>query len=615
MNQEPNKDRFGSEPTGQDLNATQRLTPLAHTQPFTAPRVEAGSADSVDADRSESATSGTLNSSPFAAPGPYAASGSAAGQDASRVQPSQPYAPPAQPTQPVQPAQSAHSAQPYAPNGQSSPRYAAQAQPVTQPQAAPQYASAFAAPTSPAEFATEAGAEHAPGWAAPIGAVPATGSLPENRAARRNRKKSPLLAMSAVAVAAALIASFSTALLVKSTQSPRAAATSTAATAQLGSSSSSTVEVPVASSSTDNPDWQKVVTAVSPSVVSIKVTTASGEGEGSGVIVDSAGLVLTNDHVVGDATKVTVTLTDGRIFDATIVGTDATTDLAVVRLKDAPDDLKAAVFADSDTVQVGDPVMAVGNPLGLSNTATTGIVSALNRPVSTSSTSSASSETVVTNAIQIDAAINPGNSGGPLFNAQGEVVGITSSIATMSSTSSSSGSIGLGFAIPSNVANMIGEQLISSGKAEHAYLGVMLGDGEATADGATRQGAKIEQVVDGSPAATAGLKAGDVVVAVDSNTVSGAESLTGFVRAKASGSVVKLTVVRDSKEIEVSVTLQVRADSDTSSGGSTQQDDQSGQDGKSGQSDQNSQGGQSDQNSQGGQGFDPFNPFGDSDQG
>ncbi|GAA2235976.1 hypothetical protein GCM10010401_04890 [Rarobacter faecitabidus] len=403
---------------------------------------------------------------------------------------------------------------------------------------------------------------------------------PQPAKRKRERARTPWLTLVVVALVAALAASVGTGFIMRGDGTPAAVARTASPTAtQLGTSSEDSVDVPVTSSSSENPNWQEVAAAVAPSVVSIQIQTNSGAGEGSGVIVDAEGLVLTNDHVVGDATKVSVTLQDGRIYSASIVGTDSTTDLAVVKLDGAPDDLKSAVFADSDAVKVGDAVMAVGNPLGLSNTATTGIVSALNRPVTTSGNASTQSETVVTNAIQIDAAINPGNSGGPLFNAQGEVIGITSSIATMSDSSSTSGSIGLGFAIPSNVANMIGGQLIENGVAEHAFLGVGLVDGQATADGVTRQGAQVQQVVSGSPAEKADIETGDVIVAIDGQAVSGAQSLTAFVRAEASGTKVTLTIVRDGKTLSTEVTLETRVDDATSQSGQGQDDqqDQQGQ--------------------------------------
>lgn len=349
-----------------------------------------------------------------------------------------------------------------------------------------------------------------------------------------------------------------------------------ASLATIGHSGSSSV--PVSGSSSQNPNWPAVVQAVHSSVVAISVTTASGQAEGSGVIIDGKGHVLTNDHVVSGAQNntVQVTLDDGRLFEATVVGTDPTTDLAVVQLKNAPSDLTVAQFGDSDKVAVGQAVMAVGNPLGLANTVTTGIVSAVDRPVSTSESGG---QPVVTNAIQIDAAINPGNSGGPLFDAQGQVIGITSSIAT---TSSQSGSIGLGFAIPVNLMKNIAAQLIDSGSAKHAFLGVSLKDGTATADGVTRRGAAVQSVSAGSPAAAAGIQNGDVIVAIDNNPTGGAESLTAFVRAMTSGQQATLTVVRNGKAMDVKVTLATKQETATQNGSGSGSNGSGGSNGSNG---------------------------------
>jgi putative serine protease PepD len=311
----------------------------------------------------------------------------------------------------------------------------------------------------------------------------------------------------------------------------------------------------VTGSTADNPDWQVIAAAVRDSVVAITVTTGSGGGEGSGVVIDPSGLVLTNDHVVGDVARggsITVSLADGRLYEATLVGTDPTTDIAVIRLVDAPGDLAVATLGDSSKAVVGAAVMAVGNPLGLDSTVTTGIISAVDRPVSTRGQGSDSA--VVTNAIQVDAAVNPGNSGGPLFNSAGEVIGINSSIATLSG-SGASGSIGLGFAIPINQAKLVADQLISSGTAEHAYLGVTLSDGTATADGTTRRGAVVRSIAEATPAAAAELEVGDVIVGIDGRSVGGAESLTGYVRQHAGGDEVVLTVVRNNSALDVAVTL------------------------------------------------------------
>ena len=317
------------------------------------------------------------------------------------------------------------------------------------------------------------------------------------------------------------------------------------------------------------PDWEAVSAAVSNAVVSIAVATDKGEALGSGVIFDKEGHIITNNHVVAGASEIQVTLADGRVYDAEATGTDPATDLAVIQLKDAPDNLTVAQLGDSDKLTTGQDVMAIGNPLGLSSTVTTGIISALDRPVVNSqgedgSGGRSSSSAVYTNAIQIDAAINPGNSGGPLFDEKGRVIGITSSIATMGNSSSGeggSGSIGIGFAIPVKLADKVAKQLIESGAATHAYLGVSLDTDGATADGEKRAGAKITSVEGGSPADKAGLKKGDVVIAIDGKTTSQGSALTGYVRQYSANDKVKLTVIRDSKKQDIEVTLAERKDS------------------------------------------------------
>ena len=316
------------------------------------------------------------------------------------------------------------------------------------------------------------------------------------------------------------------------------------------------------------PDWEAVSAAVSNAVVSIGVVTDKGTALGSGVIFDKEGHIITNNHVVAGASKIQVTLADGRVYDAEATGTDPATDLAVIQLKDAPDNLTVAQLGDSDKLATGQDVMAIGNPLGLSSTVTTGIISALDRPVVNSQNEDGSggsaSSAVYTNAIQIDAAINPGNSGGPLFDEKGRVIGITSSIATMGRSSSGeggSGSIGIGFAIPVKLADKVAKQLIQSGTATHAYLGVTLDTDGATADGEKRAGAKITSVEGGSPADKAGLKKGDVVIAIDGKTTAQGSALTGYVRQYSANDKVKLTVIRDSKKQDIDVTLAERKDS------------------------------------------------------
>ncbi|KAA8820795.1 S1C family serine protease [Bifidobacterium vespertilionis] len=302
------------------------------------------------------------------------------------------------------------------------------------------------------------------------------------------------------------------------------------------------------------PDWKTIASNVSSSVVSITTTISNGTGKGSGAIIDTDGHIVTNNHVVEGAQKITVTLSNGNLYSAQIVGTDTTTDLAVIKLDNPPSDLKAVTFADSDELAVGEDVMAIGNPLGYENTATTGIVSALNRPVTV--TDSETNSDIVTNAVQIDAAINPGNSGGPTFNAAGQVIGINSSIASTATSSSSAGSIGIGFAIPANLVKRVADEIVKNGKVQHVALGVQVKTGTATADGVTRAGATIDSVSNASgPAAKAGIKAGDVIVGYNDNTVSDVYSLLGYVRASALGDTAKITLVRDGKTLDVTVTL------------------------------------------------------------
>ncbi|MCB1301359.1 MAG: PDZ domain-containing protein, partial [Tetrasphaera sp.] len=220
-----------------------------------------------------------------------------------------------------------------------------------------------------------------------------------------------------------------------------------------------------------------------------------------------------------------------------------------------PTELTPIALGDSSALAVGDPVMAVGNPLGLASTVTTGIVSALNRPVTTGDQSTQfgqQSDPVYTNAIQTNAAINPGNSGGALVNADGQLVGINSSIAT---AGSNSGNIGIGFAIPVNEAKAIADQLIEKGSATHAYLGVSLRDGEGKDGTATRAGALVAQVSPGTPAATAGLKDGDLIIGIKGVGVESMDSLIAHIRAEKVGNTVTLKVLRNGAAQDISVTL------------------------------------------------------------
>lgn len=347
--------------------------------------------------------------------------------------------------------------------------------------------------------------------------------------------------------------------------------------------SASTVQ-PVSTSGED-PDWQAVAAAVQPAVVTISVQSSSSSGVGSGVIYNAQGDIVTNYHVVSGATgadaTIQVTLSDGRLYNATVVGTDPTTDLAVIRLENAPSDLTVAAFGSSSDLAVGQEVMAVGAPLGLSNTATTGIISALNRPVEVSRSKEDSQEldpndpfgqlpgfgggqeenqpqpstdTQITNAIQVDASINPGNSGGPLFDATGRVIGINSSIASNTS-SDKAGSIGLGFAIPVDLVTSVADQLIATGTVDHAVLGVSVTTKAVAVEGSNVAGASVEELTRGGAAAQAGLQAGDVITAVDGESVSSSKQLTGYIRRYRSGQEVTITYVRNGEKRDVTVTL------------------------------------------------------------
>jgi putative serine protease PepD len=389
---------------------------------------------------------------------------------------------------------------------------------------------------------------------------------------RKERRGPGWTGVVAVGAGAALLSSLLTVTIAENRldASPSSQTTS-GSSAGGGSSSDGTSSqgssAPLVTNGAPASDWVAVARAVEPSVVSVRVTAGSGGDEGSGIVYDGKGHVLTNHHVIAAASgggQVQVVLSDGRAYSATIVGSDPSTDLAVLQVKNPPAELKPASFADSRAVKVGDPVMAVGNPLGLSDTVTTGIVSALNRPVRTQQQTQnndpfgqqSSGDAVVTNAIQTDAAVNPGNSGGALVNAKGQVIGVTSSIASLGATGGGqAGNIGLGFAIPSTEARDVADQLLKSGTVQHAFLGVTLRDGSVQIDGAQRQAAVIQDVTAGSQAAKGGLKSGDSVIAVDGNALEGADSLIAAVRALHPGSTVTLTVVRDGAKTDLKVTL------------------------------------------------------------
>ena len=340
-----------------------------------------------------------------------------------------------------------------------------------------------------------------------------------------------------------------------------------------------------------------VAAKASPSVVTISVTASSEGGTGSGIVLTSDGYILTNTHVVtldGAASDVSISVTDndGKIYSAKIVGTDPTTDLAVIKL-DGASGMTPMTFADSSKLNVGDTAVAIGAPLGLSGTVTDGIVSALNRSISIASSAAPKSSdgssdgngssqnpfnfdfpgqggssgsqqqtttqgTISLPVIQTDASINPGNSGGALLNSKGELIGVNVAIASASGSSSDSsgqsGSIGVGFAIPANLAKRVSDELIKNGTASHGLLGASVADASSDTK-ATTVGALIKDVTSGGAAANAGLKAGDVVVNFNGVPITDATDLTAQVRALAGGDSAPVTYTRDGQTKTATVTL------------------------------------------------------------
>lgn len=354
-------------------------------------------------------------------------------------------------------------------------------------------------------------------------------------------------------------------------------------------------------------DWTAVAKEVSDSVVAIDVATSDGEAKGSGVVISDKGYIATNNHVISGAQQIQVTLASGAVYSAKVVGTDTTTDLAVIKLDNPPSNLKVAEFADSDNLAVGEAVMAIGNPLGYDDTATTGIVSALNRPVTVTDDDN---NAIVTNAVQIDAAINPGNSGGPTFNAAGQVIGINSSIASTASSSGTAGSIGIGFAIPSNLVKRVTNEIIDNGSVKHVVLGITIKSSSVEADGVTRGCAQVQAVTDGGPASKAGVKAGDSIVAFNGKAVNNNYSLLGYVRASAMGDKVKLTVVRGGNTMDLEVTLDQEETKTNSSNKQEQRQQNNGNDDNGNGQNGGSQNGQNGGNGNNGDGGGLFDPFG-----
>ncbi len=311
---------------------------------------------------------------------------------------------------------------------------------------------------------------------------------------------------------------------------------------------------------------EQVAAKVVPSVVKLETDMGRASEEGSGIILSSDGLILTNNHVVSAAqggpggpsgpsagpggAQTKVTFSNGRSAPFAVIGTDPSSDIAVVKAQGVSD-LTPITIGSSANLQVGQDVVAVGSPLGLEGTVTTGIISALNRPVAASG--DARNQNTVLDAIQTDAAINPGNSGGALVNMNGELIGVNSAIATLGADAgpqAQSGSIGLGFAIPVDQAKRIADELIKNGTAAHASLGVQVGN-DASIDGA-----RIVEVTDGGAAAAAGLPSGVVVTKVDDRVIGSADALVAAIRSRAPGEKVTLSYLDPSgKPKSVQVTL------------------------------------------------------------
>ncbi|MEZ5185394.1 MAG: trypsin-like peptidase domain-containing protein [Candidatus Nanopelagicales bacterium] len=316
-----------------------------------------------------------------------------------------------------------------------------------------------------------------------------------------------------------------------------------------GSSSSVTVNSasnPEALSPRADGTIASIADAVLPSVVSLEVTGSGQAGSGSGLIVSQDGYILTNNHVIEAAANsgtIQVVLQDGTRLDGELIGRNADYDLAVVKVDKTG--LTPVAIGDSNGVKVGDQAVAIGSPLGLEGTVTSGIVSALDRPVTAGGTDTG--ETSFINAIQTDAPINPGNSGGPLVNSEGQVIGVNSAIASLGTSSGGqSGSIGLGFAIPINTANRIAQEIIKTGTSSTPIIGAEI---DFSYDG---QGARVQGVTANGPAAKAGLKSGDVVVAVDGQRVDDAVSLITDIRKNAPGDEITLTL-QGGQEIKVTL--------------------------------------------------------------
>ena len=340
-------------------------------------------------------------------------------------------------------------------------------------------------------------------------------------------------------------------------------------TGSAGTTSSSQTVTVNSGDSTDTTLANAVAQKALPSVVSINVTTSDGEGVGSGVVLDTDGNIVTNYHVIEGAQSISVSTGDAS-YDATVVGSDESSDLAVIKIDAGDAALTPIEVGDSSTLQVGDWVMSLGSPFGLEQSVSTGIVSSLYRSTMLQNTSG---NTIYTNLIQTDATINPGNSGGALVNDEGKLVGINSLIESYSGSSS-----GVGFAIPGNYAVEVAQKLIAGQTVTHAYIGgsfqTVTANNARSNSLSVNQGAYVAELADDGPAAQAGIQKGDVITALDDEEITSSDALVLAVRSHSVGDTVTVTLMRGSKQMQVQVTLgsdealQQQQDSDSSSQGS-----------------------------------------------
>ncbi|MCI1667639.1 MAG: trypsin-like peptidase domain-containing protein [Olsenella sp.] len=326
--------------------------------------------------------------------------------------------------------------------------------------------------------------------------------------------------------------------------------TASGSSSSSGSSSTSNGTINITSNDTDASTAEAVAAKAMPSVVSVNVTTDSGEGLGSGVILDTDGDIITNYHVIDGATSISVTI-DGKSYEASVVGSDSSSDLAVIKAELNGDSVTPIEVGDSSQLNVGSWVMSIGSPFGLDQSVSEGIVSALYR---NELLQSSSGDTIYTNLIQVDAAINPGNSGGALVNDQGQLVGIC----TLYSSSTESFA-GIGFAIPGNYAVEIANKIINGEEVTHAYIGLSMqtvNAQNARSNGlSVNQGAYVAEVVSGSPADEAGIQKGDIIVAMDGEEITSADGMVLAVRSHEIGDTVTVTVVRGTETKDLTVTL------------------------------------------------------------